>query len=95
MCVSEESNQSEAPSGRDMPPKNLKCIVRQRVDHCLSRFLRTAPALASAGTGTGVKVGRASEMGFISRCPPTEPVPPAFNRGTAAERGARKRFESV
>lgn len=35
--------------------------------HCFKRSLRTAPALASADTGTGVKVGRASEMGFISR----------------------------
>lgn len=60
--------------------------------HCLSRSLRTAPPLASADTGTGVKVGRASEMGFISRWPPGLPEPD--RRGTAAERGARKGLDS-
>lgn len=44
-------------------PKYLWCWS----DHCFNRSLSTAPALASADTGTGVKVGRASEMGFISR----------------------------
>lgn len=59
--------------------------------HCLSRSLSTAPPLASAETGTGVNVGRESEMGFMSRCPPP---PPGFNKGTAAERDARKGFDS-
>lgn len=60
--------------------------------HCLSKSLSTAPPLASADTGTGVKVGRASEMGFISRWPPGPPEPES--RGTAAERGARKGLDS-
>lgn len=41
--------------------------VYNRSGHCCSKSLSTAPALASAETGTGVKVGRDSEMGFISR----------------------------
>lgn len=44
-------------------PKYLWCWS----DHCFNRSLSTAPPLASADTGTGVKVGKASEMGFISR----------------------------
>lgn len=59
--------------------------------------MSTAPPLASADTGTGVKVGRAFEMGFISRWPPAPavlPAPAGLRRGTAADRGARKGFES-
>lgn len=41
--------------------------VYHRTAHCFNKSLSTAPALASAETGTGVKVGRDSEMGFISR----------------------------
>lgn len=66
-------------------------------NHCLSKSFSTAPPLDSADTGTGVNVGRAFEMGFISRCPPAPavlPVPAGLRRGTAAERGARKGFES-
>lgn len=37
-------------------------------------------------------MGRASEMGFISRWPPGPPEPDS--RGTAAERGARKGLDS-
>ena len=63
--------------------------------HCLSRSLRP---LASLQTGTGVKEGSASEMGFISRwpppAPPDPPGTPAPRRGTAAERGARNGLES-
>lgn len=62
--------------------------------HCFNKSLSTAPALASAETGTGVKVGRASEMGFINRCPPEPPEPELASRGTAAERGARKGLDS-
>jgi len=62
--------------------------------HCFNKSLRTAPPLASAETGTGVKVGRASEMGFISRWPPALPEPEPASSGTAAERGARKGLDS-
>lgn len=62
--------------------------------HCCSKSLSTAPPLASADTGTGVKVGRASEMGFMSRCPVEAEGPGAPSRGTAAERGARKGLDS-
>lgn len=67
------------------------------VNHCLSRSFSTAPPLASAETGTGVKVGRASEMGFIRRWPPAPavlPEPAVLRSGTAAERGAKNGFES-
>lgn len=57
--------------------------------------MRIAPALASAVTGTGVKVGRASEMGFISRCPPDPLEPELASKGTASERGARKGLDSL
>lgn len=40
---------------------------RRATNHCFNKSLSTAPALASADTGTGVKEGRASEMGFIRR----------------------------
>lgn len=66
--------------------------------HCFSRSLRTAPALASADTGTGVKVGRASEMGFMSRWPLAGPLTPGalgVNSGMAAERGARNWLASA
>lgn len=61
--------------------------------HCFSRSLSTAPPLDSADTGTGVKVGRASEMGFISRWLP-DPLAPKPASGTAAERGAKKGLDS-
>lgn len=54
--------------------------------------MSTAPALASADTGTGVNVGRESEMGFISRWPPEVG---GATRGTASERGARKGLDSL
>lgn len=51
--------------------------------------------LASAETGTGVKEGRESEMGFISKCPlPAPAPPPGWSKGTAAERGAKKGLDS-
>ncbi len=59
--------------------------------------MSTAPPLASADTSTGVKVGRAFEMGFISMWAPAPavlPAPVGLRRGTAADRGARKGFES-
>lgn len=59
--------------------------------HWFSKSLSTAPALASAETGTGVKVGSDSEMGFISRWPPELG---GATRGTAWERGARKGLAS-
>lgn len=59
--------------------------------------MSTAPPLASADTSTGVKVGRLFEMGFISMWAPAPamlPAPAGLRRGTAADRGARKGFES-
>lgn len=43
-----------------------------------------------------MKEGRVSERGFRSMWAPVPPMPgaPGFSRGTAAERGARKGFES-
>lgn len=70
------------------------CCTPHRADHCFNKSLSTAPPLASAETGTGVKVGRVSEMGFISRWPPGPPELEPASRGTAAERGARNGLES-
>lgn len=57
--------------------------------YCFRRSFSTAPALASEDTGSGVNVGRASDIDFMRRCP--EEVE---TRGTAAERGARKGLDS-
>lgn len=63
--------------------------------YCFKRSFSTAPALASEETGRGVKVGKASEMGFMRRCPEVPPPrDPGEMRGMAAERGAKKGFES-
>lgn len=64
----------------------------QAAAHWFNKSLSTAPALASADTGTGVNVGRESEMGFISRWPPEVG---GATRGTASERGARKGLDSL
>lgn len=61
------------------------------ITYCLRRSFSTAPALASGDTGSGVKLGSASEIGFISRCP--EPLAGVM-RGTAADRGAKNGFVS-
>lgn len=78
---------------------SLKCCYRCRHQlstvYCFNRSFSTAPALASGATGKGVKVGKASEIGFISRCPdPPVPRLAGVMRGTAAERGARNGFAS-
>lgn len=62
-----------------------------KVIYCFRRSFRTAPALASGDTGSGVKVGKASEIGFISRCPE---LGAGVMRGTAADRGAINGFVS-
>lgn len=59
--------------------------------YCFRRSFSTAPALASGDTGSGVKVGNASEMGFMSRCPE---LLAGVMRGTAADRGAKNGFVS-
>lgn len=63
--------------------------------YCFKRSFSTAPELASEETGRGVKVGKASEIGFMRRCP--EVPPPREDgemRGTAADREAKKGLES-
>lgn len=62
-----------------------------KVTYCFRRSFNTAPALASGDTGSGVKVGNASEIGFISRCPE---LLAGVMRGTAADRGAKNGFAS-
>lgn len=51
----------------DVSLSSVRSVVCLWDHHCFNKSFSTAPPLASAETGTGVKVGRASEMGFISR----------------------------
>lgn len=60
-----------------------------KIIYCFRRSFSTAPALASGDTGSGVNVGNASEIGFISRCPE---LLAGVTRGTAADRGAKNGF---
>lgn len=72
----------------------LKVLVSSywyKIIYCFRRSFSTAPALASGDTGSGVKVGSASEIGFISRCPE---LLAGVIRGTAADRGAKNGFVS-
>lgn len=71
--------------------KVLQSPYQYSLIYCFRRSFSTAPALASEDTGSGVKVGNASEIGFISRCPE---LLAGVMRGTAADRGAKKGFVS-